>query len=254
MVKAVWISILILFAVCSYCGLDFQSLGRHTWRCKKKTNERDETHRGNSRGPQSDHNHFETDLSNASVNNTSIIKCCCGKRCKGLRGLKMHQRSCQVLYGLGKELEDCFEETFENPAEDEKLVDEINEIPNTKPGVKLPKHENQWNLANDCFKMILPASDIASEGSQASIIKMNSAIYDYFGSNFGTFSNKDPDASYRDKYRDYNKHKLKAELKKLKKQCQDLSEIKFVSKLLRKKIITNDNCHEVDSLTIYIQK
>ena len=141
MVKAVWISILILFAVCSYCGLDFQSLGRHTWRCKKKTNERDETHRGNSRGPQSDHNHFETNLSNASVNNTYIIKCCCGKRCKGLRGLKMHQRSCRVLYGLGKELEDCFEETFENPAEDEKLVDEINEIPNTKPGVKLPKHE-----------------------------------------------------------------------------------------------------------------
>ena len=32
-----------------------------------------------------------------------MIKCCCGKACKGVKGLKMHQRRCRVLEGLGEE-------------------------------------------------------------------------------------------------------------------------------------------------------
>ena len=32
------------------------------------------------------------------------VKCCCGKVCKGARGLKMHQRSCRVILGLNEEL------------------------------------------------------------------------------------------------------------------------------------------------------
>ena len=27
---------LVTLVVSSFCGIDFQSLGRHTWRCKKK--------------------------------------------------------------------------------------------------------------------------------------------------------------------------------------------------------------------------
>ena len=29
-----------------------------------------------------------------------LVKCCCGRLCKGNRGLKMHQRSCRVILGL----------------------------------------------------------------------------------------------------------------------------------------------------------
>ncbi len=32
------------------------------------------------------------------------VKCCCGKVCKGARGLKMHQRSCRVIDDLEDEL------------------------------------------------------------------------------------------------------------------------------------------------------
>ena len=48
---------------------------------------------------------------NATINTTlpndkdpvdvvELIKCCCGKACKGVKGLKMHQRRCRVLGGL----------------------------------------------------------------------------------------------------------------------------------------------------------
>ena len=37
---------------------------------------------------------------------TSIVqtvKCCCGKACKGAKGLKMHQRRRRILEGLSKD-------------------------------------------------------------------------------------------------------------------------------------------------------
>ena len=33
-----------------------------------------------------------------------LVKCCCGRLCKGNRGLKMHQRSCSVVLGLNDQL------------------------------------------------------------------------------------------------------------------------------------------------------
>jgi hypothetical protein len=33
------------------------------------------------------------------------LKCCCGKVCKGARGLKMHQRCCRVVDGMDDELQ-----------------------------------------------------------------------------------------------------------------------------------------------------
>jgi hypothetical protein len=41
---------------------------------------------------------------NVPVPNRTVVKCCCGKICKDARGLKMHQRSCQVIHGLNDEL------------------------------------------------------------------------------------------------------------------------------------------------------
>jgi len=51
---------------------------------------------------------------NAAINTTMIdekdptnivntVKCCWGKSCKGVKGLKMHQRRCRILEGLSKD-------------------------------------------------------------------------------------------------------------------------------------------------------
>ena len=45
-----------------------------------------------------------------TVSSKTVIKCCCGKICKGVHGLKMHQRSCQVIHGLNNELLEDLEE------------------------------------------------------------------------------------------------------------------------------------------------
>ena len=52
----------------------------------------------------------------------------------------------------------------------------------------------------------------------------------------GFLNNKDPDERFHGKYKNQTRHKLKAELKKLKKNCNNPLEIKYASKLLRKKI------------------
>ena len=50
------------------------------------------------------------------VSNCSEVRCCCGKVCNGLRGLKIHQRSCRVLKGLEQETLDYVEvnETYDD--------------------------------------------------------------------------------------------------------------------------------------------
>ena len=52
------------------------------------------------------------------IANRTVVKCFSGKICKGHRGLKMHQRSCQVINGLNNELcEDLEEKIQENNTE-----------------------------------------------------------------------------------------------------------------------------------------
>ena len=34
----------------------------------------------------------------------SVVMCCCGKRCKGYKGLKIHQQSCKFIFGLREDL------------------------------------------------------------------------------------------------------------------------------------------------------
>ena len=38
-----------------------------------------------------------------SANIMQMVKCCCGKTCKGVKGLKMHQRRCRTLEGLSED-------------------------------------------------------------------------------------------------------------------------------------------------------
>ena len=87
MLRLRFIWIVAVFVVCSYCGKDFDSIGRHSWRCKKRPD--------NLTGPNGCINITqERDSGVKAV--CEIIECSCGKECKGVEGLKLHQRRCRV--------------------------------------------------------------------------------------------------------------------------------------------------------------
>ena len=109
MIHSSLLAIFLVFAICSFCGRDFVSLGRHWWRCKRRVVEGQKSRATVNQAinvPQEDQ---------SPVKCNSDIKCCCGKVCKGIRGLKMHQRSCRVMEGLAKEVyEELEDEMIEN--------------------------------------------------------------------------------------------------------------------------------------------
>ena len=74
--------VLLVFVMCSYGCKDFPSLGRHSWRCKRRTmdNEPEISHK--SRCLIVDER--------AVIANSQEISCYSGKKCKGMKGLKMH--------------------------------------------------------------------------------------------------------------------------------------------------------------------
>ena len=236
MIRGVFVWMLLVFVVCSFCGKDFKSVGRHSWRCKEKLhsdNSGNEQQIPNNSGmPNIDNDNAQS----TTICNTSTIICCCGKTCKGLRGLKMHQRSCRVVHGLNdvplEELSDTDRGNRTNNDVDLTLTEHM---PNVKPGVKLPKSEFQWKLANEYFHAILPIAEIKSLDINTAIKQMNTAIYDYFKNNIG-LTDEATQSSLLDKYKEMSKNELKSQLSKLKSTHAPLDEIKYVSKLLRSKL------------------
>ena len=109
--------------ICEFCGVDFVHLGKHVWRCKQRIQPANHPTVDNPMRPpdtstsltndQYNGNHArsiineerplnvnsaEQSLNNQNNNDDCYMKeCYCGKLCKGLRGLKAHQRSCKVL-------------------------------------------------------------------------------------------------------------------------------------------------------------
>ena len=71
-----------LFMVCSFCGKDCVALGRHQWRCKQHVH-------SYTIGPGGDINIPLVTGTVSPVRNINVasINCCCGKSCKGIKGL-----------------------------------------------------------------------------------------------------------------------------------------------------------------------
>ena len=96
------------FATCVFCHRDFESLGRHQWRCRKKLNDQQEdtrqrTYSNNPSPIQLDHGNNEIEEANERLlSSNSEICCVCGKVCEGNRGLKSHQRTCRTIRGLNQ--------------------------------------------------------------------------------------------------------------------------------------------------------
>ena len=88
--KITIIGILAVFVICSFCKNNFEALNRHSWRCKEKLkHQRNEGNHGN----ESVSNNFNTvNLDHKKIVNNDYHKCICGKKCKRLRGLRVHQR------------------------------------------------------------------------------------------------------------------------------------------------------------------
>ena len=194
------LGLVLVLTICDYCGKDFQVLGRHRWRCSDKLN--------NSRQGDNHGNSYESVIREASYsisdnnsilsqNQQKITKCCCGKPCKGLRGLKIHQRSCRVILGLGQEITDAIieAENEEDPAtvsDTEGQIYDKNNEPILKAGIKLPKSAQQWKAAEDHFREALPLREISPNCLNENIEQMNRSLYDYFVRKFGKENDRCP--------------------------------------------------------------
>ena len=171
----------------------------------------------------------------------------------------MRQRSCRVIQSLQTEslerLEDELVQTFENDHDSELGNFELNQndLENCfiKQGVKLPNSPQQWLNDNEFFKAAFSSTPITADSLDHVIYNLNSIIYQYYKDSYGCVNNSSP-STFVSKYRDASVKDLKKRLKKLTLECVDISEIKYVSRLLRKKLckpesLTNDlNTHEVN--------
>ena len=159
MVCSRFLFVLLAGVVCSFCGNDFVSLGRHAWRCKHRITRAE---RPNARVEDANES-VAVDASSRAC----LVKCCCARLCKGNRGLKMHQRSCRVVLGLNDQLRADLNDAVLTDQESSDVGDpliasvvpspqpEDHCFPDIKKGINLPKSEEQWLTANDYFKSVL---------------------------------------------------------------------------------------------------
>ena len=88
------IALISILVVCHFCKKDFKILGRHSWQCKSKP-----------MNLTSNSNHGESiTIAEKVPCNNDFIHCMCGKKCKGVRGLKRHQRSCRTIKSFSADI------------------------------------------------------------------------------------------------------------------------------------------------------
>ena len=231
--------------VCEYCGKDFKSLGRHVWRCKHRVGHSSQTE---NEGQRNEERSSNTETSQANVNveiglvgECVNFKCYCGRIFSSRRSLTLHRRSCFVENNVGT-LSDLF---VEINSSDRAIVDEVSTgmpspvfvspKPSLLVGVKLPRTQSEWDRANEYFSTQLNTSRELGDLNME-IAHLN-RMWAYFNDNYGQ-------VKPRSKFNQYNtmsKSKLKKILRNLKLRCGNVEEIRYVSKLLRKKLRSQDH-------------
>ena len=193
-----WLCVL---TVCSFCNLDFKSLGRHQWRCKAKLRQQEGynvrpeeqmTVDVNDQIASQTENLLDEAVSAGQEQdlNPQYVHCCCGKKCKGIRGLKAHQRTCRFIKGLNDELYSVASNETDHDNDLPNCVDELVlcDMPEIKPGVKLPNTDAQWKEADVYFRAELPLGELNNASLNDCVAEMMNIIYDYFAVNFGTIA------------------------------------------------------------------
>ena len=194
---------------CPHCNEDFISLGRHTWRCKGRISSiapaqtvNENRHTNSADQPGNTTNTTTTNFP-TPINECSIIKCVCGRPCKGRRGLAAHKRSCaahRTLSSVYQEASDGQNENENNETENEASATynnhEFSESDDTteqlihKPGLILPKTPSDWRLANAYFHSVFNTSRI-TEDLDTFVQDAQEKIYNYFKDTHGTVKNDD---------------------------------------------------------------
>ena len=112
---------------CEHCNGDFVSLGRHVWRCCARVTSSVQSKPsvavptvGNQ--PNTVNSLPDTSTGSAvpinNIDTPDVEECVCGRRCKGRRGLKAHQRSCGFYKSITRG------ETLVQPGSPEPLDDQ----------------------------------------------------------------------------------------------------------------------------------
>ena len=233
--------------ICEYCGKDFKSLGRHVWRCKSRVaypsqteNERQTNDERSSNKGETVHQ-VDTNTESELVGECANFKCYCGRIFSSYRSLALHRRSCYIENSTGN-LSDLFLEA--NYADLNVTGEVLTEMPSPifpsqKPsllvGVKLPRSKYEWDRANEYFCMQIDTSRELGDLNME-IDRLNRIMWAYFNDNYGQVKSK----SKFSHYNSMSKSKLKKRLKNLKLQNGKLEEIRYVSRLLRKKLCSHD--------------
>ena len=225
------IVVLLIYVTCSFCAKNFSCLNRHAWRCKAKLREQQ---------PPVETGSEATAL--PTLREAKSIICNCGKNCKGLRGLKAHQRSCKTIDAFKDQLnENCPIGLPIDPAEPAACATDLEglakESAGLRKGVMLPTKPDEWDLANKYFNATLPISSINGENIDENLNNFNNVVYDYFATTFGTIEdNSRCQNEIREKYGPYSKKQVKAELKRVKAENKDCATMSYLAKLLREMI------------------
>ena len=104
---SLWFTILV---ICSFCKKDFVSLGRHSWRCRgrrtqQQSSESDTRNFGNDQDSNFERSNLQLNHRHNKALLLTFIMCIADvEKCKGLRVLKTHQRTCRFVMGLNEEL------------------------------------------------------------------------------------------------------------------------------------------------------
>ena len=164
-----------------------------------------------------------------SVNDSldTHIICTCGRKCNGRRGLKTHQRSCQVHRMLSTEYVDPVpinsDVNHGSTGGGEEVTHDINMASGyfddstkfqNKPGLILPKTPGRWKEANAYFHAHLNIPQNIDD-IDAFVEETQQKVYDYFAAEYGTVPSVS-DLDYLEKYSNLSTKSLKSALHKLK--------------------------------------
>ena len=182
------------FTVCEFCGKNFESINQHKWRCKSRSYQSSSNSKVANDNVSSNNIVNPVIINNRSISNVEYISCSCGKQCKGLCGLKAHQRSCRVVKSTSDNFVDNLESDYNELNDDNNLNinvvnnlldDTTNESRSPKNGVKLPASTNDWGIAITYFHSNLPTSEISENDTEETVKHLNETVYNYLKDNFG---------------------------------------------------------------------
>ncbi|CAH3183822.1 unnamed protein product [Porites lobata] len=151
--------------------------------------------------------------------------------------VSLGRHACRVVLGLNDQLRADLNDAVLTDQESGDVSD-----PLTASGVPSPQPEDHC-FPDEYFKSILSLNPPITVQNLSSRFKLlNDTVYDYFSANFGQVA-RAPDESLIRKYEGKSKNDLKKSLKVLKQFANaDITEIKYVSGLLRDILRDNTSC------------